>query len=116
MPPLRYVSSYPLIKQAFQLQVTPPHIDLMSEARWYGYSGGLKMIEKTIGFRRPAGKVLSGSDAVSFWKRFETEQDENLLQDLLIYNEQDVRALKIIATHLYRRSYDSYPASLPALP
>ena len=72
------------------------HIDLLCPLRRIGYSGGLKKIEDTLGIRRSEEtEGITGLDAVRLWRRYERGDEEAL--DLLVkYNEEDVVNLEKI--------------------
>ncbi|MCX6543014.1 MAG: ribonuclease H-like domain-containing protein [Acidobacteria bacterium] len=107
---------WPILARAFGLTSLPPHIDLLVEARAFGYAGGLKAIERAIGIRRSSDETGDGERAVHLWRQFEDEGNEASLRHLLRYNSQDVRSLVVLARELLRRSMDSYPGPRPAVP
>ena len=88
----------PLLQREFDLSTLPAHIDLMDEARHFGYVGGLKAIEARIGFFRKKTMCESGSDAPMLWQRYLKEDDREALDELVKYNQEDVRSL----TELWR--------------
>lgn len=104
----------PVLMRAFGLTCFPPHIDLMYESKNYGYSGGMKSIERSIGIRREAEEAGDGGDAVLLWKLYEEQGDEASLVRLIHYNTRDVRTLVALAGVLLKRSLDGYPGPLPA--
>ena len=97
----------PLICREFGLATAPAQIDLMDEAAHYGLRGGLKAIEKRIGFARTAVPCADGADAVVCWRRFREEGDENALSALIAYNRDDVLSLRHLARHLFRLSLEN---------
>lgn len=87
----------PMVCRRFGLSATPVQIDLMDEARHYGYRGGLKAIEKMIGYERAECGCKDGEDAVRHWKAYKEEGDEGALEELRRYNLDDV--LSLVALH-----------------
>jgi uncharacterized protein YprB with RNaseH-like and TPR domain len=79
-----------------------PHIDLCFASRRIGLRGGLKSIEKQLGFDRGEGIAeIDGLEAVRLWRRWERYDDEEALARLLEYNKADVVNLKILAEKVY---------------
>ena len=107
---------WPVLARAFGLASLPPHIDLLAEARAFGYAGGLKAIERALGVRRREGEAGDGELAVSLWRQFANNGSEASLSHLLRYNAQDVRSLVVLAREVLRRSMDPYPGPRLAVP
>ncbi len=97
----------PIILQTFGLSRTPAQIDLMDEARHYGLTGGLKLVEKEIGFLRSGSGGMNGMDAVELWNRFEHSGDEDALGLLKCYNREDVESLVALYKWLLRMSLEN---------
>lgn len=97
----------PMVCREFGLAAVPAQIDLMDEAAQYGLRGGLKSIEKQVGFKRKASSCASGVDAIDFWHRFHDEGDEDALASLLAYNQNDVLSLRHLVNHLLRLSLEN---------
>ncbi len=97
----------PILCREFCLAAAPSQIDLMDEAAHYGLRGGLKAIEKRIGFTRTDVPCTNGLDAVDFWQRFCEKGDEEALASLLAYNRDDVLSLRHLAQHLLRISLEN---------
>lgn len=89
----------PKILREFGLSTTPAHIDLIDEARHYGFRGGLKKIAGAIGWSPRDDNQHSGLDAVAWWNKYLDTGDTDLLAQLVVYNQDDVLALD----HLYRK-------------
>ena len=106
----------PMLARTFDLTRLPPHIDLMHEARVYGYTNGLKSIERSLGIRRTANEEGDGDMAVRLWRRYADEGDDSCLVRLLQYNARDVRSLVVLSRKLLRHSLAGYPGPLAALP
>jgi len=102
----------PVLMRTFGLTCPPPHIDLMFESKPYGYSGGLKSIERSLGIRREADEAGDGGDAVSLWRSHE-KGDTASLARLIRYNTRDVLSLVALSGILLKRSFDGYPGPLP---
>lgn len=107
---------WPVLARTFGLVSLPPHIDLLAEARAFGYAGGLKAIERALGVRRSEGEAGDGELAVSLWRQFVNNGSEASLCHLLRYNGQDVRSLVVLAREVLRRSMDPYPGPRLVIP
>lgn len=71
------------------------HVDLCPVCWRAGYWGGQKAVEQALGLKR----TLPGKDgawADTAWKRYEASKDEKHLNELLIYNKEDVFMLRRI--------------------
>ena len=75
--------------------------DLRHACKRIGLKGGLKEIERTMGFARPQiVDGMHGGDALSLWKIYRATGDKYYLDLLLQYNEEDCANLKPIAEHV----------------
>jgi uncharacterized protein YprB with RNaseH-like and TPR domain len=99
----------PVLMRTFGILCMPPHIDLLFESKTYGYSGGLKSIERSLGIRRSADEEGDGAEAVLLWRLYEEKGDNTILAKLIRYNERDVRSLVALSGVLLKRSFDGYP-------
>lgn len=73
------------------------HIDLRWVSFHYGHTGGLKSIQKQLGFLRNDDlSLLSGEDAVYLWEDW-LRGDLLAKERLIAYCQEDVAALKLIA-------------------
>lgn len=92
----------PFIKSEFpDIKFNQLHIDLMYPLRRIGYSGGLKNIEKLLGISRSEDtEGITGFDAVRLWKKYE-RGDQEALNLLVKYNEEDIVNLKTIIELTY---------------
>ena len=97
----------PAICRHFGLTSIPAQVDLMDEARHYGFRGGLKTVEKMVGFKRRCLDCADGRDAVRLWEEYAAHGEEKRLNDLLAYNQDDVMALVAIAKALIDRSLEN---------
>lgn len=98
----------PFIKKKFpSVNLDIPHMDLRFCGERVGLSGGLKKIEKDLGFVRPESiQEVNGYEAVMLWRRWEIQHDHEALDKLIKYNQQDVLNLKRLADIVYQRLYD----------
>lgn len=97
----------PAVCREFGLSGAPAQVDLMDEAAHWGLRGGLKAIEKRIGFVRSAVPCADGADAVDCWRRFRDGGDGNALAAMLAYNRDDVLSLRHLARHLLGLSLEN---------
>lgn len=75
------------------------HIDLCPECWRRGLYGGLKEVEKKLGLVRE----LPGKDglwATQAWRRYRQTGDRQLLDDVLLYNREDVYMLRAVELKL----------------
>jgi len=95
----------PHILRAFNIPELPcSHLDL----RWVCYRealrGGLKAIERALGFNRPPELVgVDGAEAVQLWQAWERHHDAAARQRLESYCRADTLAMRRIAVELLRR-------------
>ena len=76
-------------------------VDLMHVFRRAGIKGGLKGIERNLGFDRGGDlSELSGRDAVVLWNLAQ-EGEPNAMDTLIRYNAEDVASLPGLAKHAY---------------
>ena len=97
----------PVVCREFGLADVPAQIDLMDEAGHYGLRGGLKAIEKRIGFSRASVPCANGEDAVACWTRYRDDGDESALAAMLAYNRDDVLSLRHLSFHLLKLSLEN---------
>ena len=94
----------PLLRLAFpRLPLDALHVDLCPTLRRLGLRGGLKAIERHLGFvrsDRTAG--LTGWDAVRLWNEYRRGREE-ALATLLRYNAEDVENLRPLLVHAYEQ-------------
>ena len=103
----------PFLMREFGLANHPAHIDLLNEARHWGFHCGLKEIERRLEYKRPEDEAGNGEQAVSLWHEFSETGNETHLKRLLSYNERDVRSLLLLARHLWKLSCQNYGAPHP---
>lgn len=93
----------PFIEHEFPGAFNHLHIDLMYPLKRLGYCGGLKKIECALGLERSGETAgLTGFDAVRLWNRYERGDDE-ALEVLIKYNEEDVENLEKLIEMTYPR-------------
>lgn len=85
------------------------HLDLCPTLRRLGLRGGLKRIERELGFMRTAEtQGLSGMDAVRLWRQYLWTRNEEPLRLLIAYNREDVVNLEKLAEYAYKRLSREY--------
>jgi len=96
----------PIIKRFFGSIVKPtPHFDTMHLARRLGYTGGLKILEQQLGITRPKDvEGMSGEDALHLWDLYQASGEQEYLQRLLAYNEEDIVNLQRVARLLVEQA------------
>ena len=94
----------PHVCRTFGLSNIPAQVDLMDESRHWGYRGGLKTIERVIGFERKAVECSNGLDAITLWNKYVEERSGSALEQLLVYNREDVRSLLFLSAKLLQLS------------
>ena len=97
----------PITCKNFGLTRIAAQVDLMDEAGHYGYHGGLKAIEKKLGFMRKCTDCVDGRDAVALWASYVKNQSEDILQRILAYNQDDVMSLVSVANTLIKLSLEN---------
>ncbi|MGM5488121.1 MAG: ribonuclease H-like domain-containing protein [Nanobdellota archaeon] len=79
------------------------HVDLRFVMRSLGYSGGLKMIERSLGLARDDDIAqIDGFEAVRLWHRYQ-QGDERALDQLVEYNKADITNLKHLMDFAYAK-------------
>ncbi len=75
-----------------------PHIDLRHLCARLNLRGGLKMIETQLEIRRPRNLMgMNGDHAIYLWRAWMASGDDEYLDLLIKYNEQDVLNLEPLA-------------------
>lgn len=103
----------PMIMRHFGFTTHPPHIDLMNEARHWGYAGGLKIIERRLGYERNEDEHGDGRQAVALWNAYQCSGNEKYLHNLIAYNRCDTMVLERLARHIWKLSCQNYDAPHP---
>jgi len=103
----------PLLQREFNFTTLPAQIDLMDEARHYGYKGGLKSIEHQINFQRDNNDCSNGLTAIQLWENYQKNNDATALQTLLQYNTDDTRCLTKLWQILLKKSLENTGIRIP---
>ncbi|HEY3415675.1 MAG TPA: ribonuclease H-like domain-containing protein [Armatimonadota bacterium] len=93
----------PFIESYFGMRLPTPHIDLRYVLASLGYRGGLKQVERTLGFNRGELAEVDGYFAVILWQDYVRKQNRAALDTLLAYNMVDtvnLEALMVLAYNL----------------
>ena len=112
----------PFIESSFNMRLPTPHIDLRYVLASLGYRGGLKQIERTLGFDRGELAEVDGYFAVILWHDYVYKKNRAALETLLAYNILDTVNLEALMVHAYNRKIaqtpfaDSLHLPLPAPP
>jgi len=75
------------------------HIDLVPECWRRGLYGGLKEVERKLGLERE----LPGKDglwATQIWRKYRETREQKLLDEVLLYNREDVYMLRAVELKL----------------
>ena len=75
------------------------HRDLMLDCWRNNLYGGFKAVEAQLGISRQL-KDINGMEAVRLWWRYRSHHDQDALDMLLKYNEEDVLNLRILKERL----------------
>lgn len=97
----------PCVCKTFGLSGVPAQVDLMDEARRYGFRHGLKSIEKEIAFERRNTEGSGGKDAIRLWNEYALTGSTGALERLIAYNRDDVRSLWHLTFVLVRLSFEN---------
>jgi len=105
----------PALRRAFPGWLPPrAHIDLCRLWRRLGHAGGLKLLEESVGIRRPPHlRGLKGSDAARLWRAHQAGEG-GALQLLAEYNLLDAIHLRTLMGLGYNRMVERL--RLPAEP
>jgi len=98
----------PMIEREFPFTLPRvPHYDLRHACPKVGLRGGLKHVEVQLGYRRPQEvEYVTGEEAVYLWHLWERKGNENALNLLRRYNQEDTRNLEPLAETVYGRLAD----------
>ncbi|EIM64758.1 ribonuclease H-like domain-containing protein [Desulfobacter postgatei] len=102
----------PFIRKCFKIDLTIPHLDLLSVLKQLGYTGGQKQCEARLGLDRNLSPGLDGRDAIRLWESWQRHQIQSDLNQLLLYNAEDVFMLEKLAVHSYNLAMKKFPISL----
>lgn len=94
----------PFIQQKFPMPLSHLHMDLRWDCRKVGLVGGLKRIEQQLGISRPDDvKDVNGMMAVRLWYKWKLRGNQDALDMLVKYNQEDVINLEKMAGIVYDR-------------
>ena len=92
------------------------HLDLRFFCRRFGLRGGLKRLERELGFPRPPHLCgVDGLDAVLLWREYKENASLAALRLLVEYNLYDAIQLKTLAARAFNRALESLDADEPPL-
>lgn len=96
----------PFIEYKFSCKYDFIHLDLRYMLKEIGLQGGLKSIERQLGILRDTDvKDIDGFEAVRLWYKY-CRGNQNALQTLLKYNEQDIVNLKTLLTYYLKKKQE----------
>jgi uncharacterized protein len=103
----------PVLERYFGKEIPHLHLDLRHSCARLGLKGGLKVIEKEIGIKRPDElSTLHGADAVYLWQMWKSTGEKEYLDTLVAYNEEDIVNLLPLAEHVVRENKKRHQMSL----
>ena len=91
----------PFLEANFDLDLSRPHLDLRFICSQLNLSGGLSAVERAIGIEREVPDI-GGEDAVRLWHEYE-RGDEEALETLVTYNQEDTKNLEIVMDEVHER-------------
>lgn len=99
----------PFLESYFHMRIPAPHIDLRYVFASLGYKGGLKHIERTLGFDRGELADVDGFFAVLLWHDYQKKGNRAALDTLLAYNMLDTINLEALMVHAYNMKIAQTP-------
>lgn len=99
----------PFIESYFGMRLPTPHIDLRYVLASLGYRGGLKQIERTLGFDRGELAEIDGFFAVILWHDYVKSKNGAALETLLAYNMVDTVNLEALMVYAYNQKVAQTP-------
>lgn len=99
----------PFIESHFRIKLHTPHIDLRYVLAALGYKGGLKQIERALGYDRGDLADIDGYFAVILWQDYRKTKNRAALDTLLAYNILDTVNLESLMV----RAYNLHLATTP---
>ena len=99
----------PFIGKFMNVRLDQAHVDLMYVLRSLGYTGGLKAIERRLGYERSDMADIDGFFAVVLWHEYQRTDDRRVLETLLAYNVQDVLNLEPLMAFAFNRKLEATP-------
>jgi uncharacterized protein YprB with RNaseH-like and TPR domain len=106
----------PFVLNTFRIPELPcAHIDLRWVCYYAGLEGGLKSIEKQLGFNRPDSIAgIDGYLAVLLWQDYQQNHSEQSLHQLVEYCREDVLMMPAICTSLFDKTQENQVQKLSA--
>lgn len=105
----------PFIRQEMGAPLTQAHIDLRYPLAALGYKGGLKKIERVLGFEREGPvALLDGWCAVLLWQ-YHQRGEQGALETLIRYNLEDVIHLPALLAMVYNTRIQDLPFAIPLI-
>jgi len=99
----------PFIRNYFRVAVDHIHIDLRYLLRSLGYSGGLKLCEKSLGLDRAELNGVDGYFAVLLWREYKKSGNVKALETLLAYNMADTVNLETLMVQAFNMKVSETP-------
>ena len=107
----------PFIERYFGIHLPHIHFDLRFMLKSMGFSGGLKLCEKSLGIDRGELKGIDGYMAVLLWQKY-LEGCTEALETLIAYNVEDTVNLEKLMIYFYNDKVRnlSFPSLTLAVP
>ncbi len=102
----------PFIRKCFNIDLAIPHLDLMPVLRQLGYRGGQKRCESSFDLSRAFSTGLDGRDAICLWQKWQHYQNQEAMEQLLLYNAEDVFMIEQLAIKSYNLAMKNFPLRL----
>ena len=97
----------PFIEYKFNEKYDYIHLDLRFMLKEFGFSGGLKNIEKELGINRGDEIAnIDGREAVRLWRKYKLG-DKDALNLLLKYNHEDIINLKYLLEYYINKKKET---------
>lgn len=106
----------PVLERSLAIQLPKAHLDLRCILKSLGLRGGLKAVERGLGFDRGPLHGVDGYFAVLLWHEYVTYGDEAVLETLLAYNAADVLLLPQLLAHAFNAKVAAIPFADLAMP
>jgi uncharacterized protein YprB with RNaseH-like and TPR domain len=95
----------PFLETNFDVDLARPHLDLRFLCQQVDMTGGLGAVEQICGIERDRPDI-GGEDAVRLWREYERGDDE-ALETLVAYNQEDARNLETVMETVHERLVES---------
>lgn len=99
----------PFIRKSFGIDLAIPHLDLMPVLKQLGYAGGQKKCEELLRLKRTHSSGVRGEDAIFLWDGWQRYGNRADLDQLMLYNAEDVFMLEKLAVKSYNRVMRNSP-------